>query len=331
MIVTSRRDLQSRTRAWLLYPVFAVIALGAVAGAYETIQERLDKSRYDMPGELVDVGGHRLHLVCTGTGSPTVILEAGLGELSVMMMAWIAPDVAKDTQVCAYDRAGRGWSESTTTPQDGVEVATDLHTLMRNAGIAGPYVLAGHSSGGAYVLNFANLYPDEVAGVVLLDSMHPEQYSRLSSWRTFYQRFRRASAVLPSLARVGFMRLLNEFSFGGLPPEQRDVERALWSTARHARSQRDEFSTLRETLGQAGQLKDLGSKPLIVVSAESGALDGWMPLQNDLAALSKNSVHRILSDASHSSLTEDQGDAALSAQAISDLVDSVRASTPLAQ
>jgi len=83
MIVTSRRDLQSNTRPWLLYPVFAVIALGAVGGAYETIQERLDKNTYDMPGELVDVGGHRLHLTCTGTGSPTVILEVGLGELSV--------------------------------------------------------------------------------------------------------------------------------------------------------------------------------------------------------------------------------------------------------
>ena len=202
---------------------------------------------------------------------------------------------------------------------------------MHNAGITGPYVLAGHSAGGAYVLNFANLYPDEVAGVVLLDSMHPEQYSRVSSWPTFYKTFRRASAVLPSLARVGAMRLLYEFNVGSLPSEQRDEERAFWSTARHARSERDEFSTLRKTLDEAGQLKSLGSKPLIVVTAASGALDGWMPLQDELAALSTNSLHRVLSNASHSSLTEDEGDAGLSAKAITDVVDAVRASTPLAQ
>ena len=155
-----------------------------------------------MAGRLVDVGGHKLHIDCTGTGSPTVVLEPGLGEPSTAM-AWIAPDVATTTRVCVYDRAGRGWSESAGRPQDGVEVATDLHTLLERAGERGPFVLAGHSAGGIYVLNFAHLYPEQVAGVVLLDSMHPEQYTKIAGWPAFYEMFRRASAVLPSLSRFG--------------------------------------------------------------------------------------------------------------------------------
>ncbi len=331
MVIRIRQDLHSRTAAVLLYPLFAVLALAAIGGAYEIARERIDDGKYDMPGQLVDVGDHRLHLHCTGSGTPAVILEAGLGEPSTMMEGWIAPDVAKDTRVCAYDRAGRGWSEDASGPQDGVAVATDLHTLLHNGGIEGPYVLAGHSAGGAYVQNFANLYPDEVAGVVLLDSMSPNQYEGVPSWPGFYRMWVRASALAPSLSRLGTLRVVEQFSFGTLPSEQRNKERAFWSTARHWRSQRDEFHTLKTTLREARELKTLGAKPLIVVTAVKGAEDGWMPLQDDLAKLSTNSVHRVLADADHASLTEEEGAATKSAQAIRDVVLSVRTTKPLVQ
>jgi pimeloyl-ACP methyl ester carboxylesterase len=87
-----------------------------------------------MSGELVDVGGHRLHISCTGTGSPTVVLEGGLGEPSTMMAGWIAPSVATTTRVCVYDRAGRGWSEPAPDSQDGLAVVADLHTLLERHG-----------------------------------------------------------------------------------------------------------------------------------------------------------------------------------------------------
>ena len=128
MIVRARRDLHSRTRIWIVYPVCLALALSCIGGAYETYRESTDN--FPMTGRLIDVGGHKLHIDCTGTGSPTVVLEPGLGEPSTAM-AWIAPDVATTTRVCVYDRAGRGWSESAGHPQDGVEVATDLHTLLR--------------------------------------------------------------------------------------------------------------------------------------------------------------------------------------------------------
>src|SRR6266545_2530535 len=169
IVLRTRRQLHSRTRRWLLYPVLAVLALASVGAGYETIQESVDASAYPMPGQQVDVGGHRLHLHCTGTGSPTVVLEPGLGEIS-SMFGWIAPAVARDTRVCVYDRAGRGWSESAAGPQDGVQIATDLHTLLDRAHISEPYVLAGHSFGGLYVRIFAARYPQQVAGLVLLDA-----------------------------------------------------------------------------------------------------------------------------------------------------------------
>src|SRR5213075_1264768 len=151
--------------------------LSAVGGGYETYRETVDRSNFAMPGRLIDVGGHKLHINCTGTGGPTVVLEPGLGEPSTAM-AWIAPDVAATTRVCVYDRAGRGWSESAGTAQDGVQVATDLHTL--------------------------------------LDSMSPHQYTAIDGWKGFYEMFRRASAVMPSLSRFGVGRAMYSAQYGDL-------------------------------------------------------------------------------------------------------------------
>ena len=167
------RQIRSRGGRLLLYPLLAVLLLASVGGGYETVRESLDASAYPMPGQLVDVGGHRLHLHCTGSGSPTVVLEPG-GGASSSDFAWIAPVVARDTTVCVYDRAGRGWSDATDSPQDGTHIAADLHTLLDRAQVPGPYVLAGHSFGGLYVQSFAAQFPDQVAGMVLLDSTAPK-------------------------------------------------------------------------------------------------------------------------------------------------------------
>jgi len=278
---------------------------------------------------LVDVGGHKLHINCTGTGSPTVVLEPGLGEPSTAM-AWIAPDVAATTRVCVYDRAGRGWSESAGSPQDGLQVPTDLHTLLARAGEQGPYVLAGHSAGGLYVLNFAQLYPDDVAGVTLLDSMSPEHYTAIDGWPAFYEMYRRASAVLTPLSRLGVGHVMYDSAYGDLPALARDQERAFMATPGAARSVRDEFSQIRTTMTQAQALTTLGDRPLIVLTAGKGAQDGWNAAQDKLAALSSNSVHRTLANVEHAMFTEQQATAAQSAQAIRDVVNAVRTDTPVA-
>ena len=330
MGVHAHRDLHSRTRTWLLYPVFAALVASALGGGYQTFREAADRATLTMPGRRIDVGGHRLHIHCTGSGSPTVVLEPGLGEPSAMMEAWIAPAVATTTRVCVYDRAGRGWSES-TGPQDGRQVATDLHTLLQRAGEPGPYVLAGHSVGGLYVLNFADLFPDQVAGVVLLDSTHPEQYTRISSYPAFYQTLRRAAGVMPALSRLGVGRLLYRSAYADLPAANRDQERAFWATPRHSRSLRNEITELRITMTEAQAVSSLGGRPLVVLTAQKDAQAGWMDLQDDLSALSTNSDHRVLANASHAMLTEDRETASQSSDAIEDVVVSVRTSTPVAE
>ncbi len=119
MLIRVRRQLRSPTRRWLLYPVFALLALASVGGGYQTVREAADAAdarAYPMPGQLIDVGGHRLHVSCTGSGSPTVVLEPGAGGTS-SDLGLITEAVARETQVCIYDRAGRGWSEPAATPR----------------------------------------------------------------------------------------------------------------------------------------------------------------------------------------------------------------------
>jgi pimeloyl-ACP methyl ester carboxylesterase len=327
MFIQLRRSLGGRVR-WLLYPVIALMAVGSVGGIYERVALARDDGRFAMPGRLIDVGGHKLYINCTGTGVPTVVLEPGLGGLSADM-TWIAPDVATTTRVCVYDRAGRGWSESASASQDGVQVATDLHTLLERAGEPGPYVLAGHSAGGIYVLNFAHLYPQQVAGVVLLDSMHPEQYTKIDGWPAFYEMYRRVSALLPSLSRFGVGRLIYHSAYGDLPPPARDQQRAFMGTPRHSRSVRDEFSEVRTAMTQARSLTTLGDRPLVVLTAHKEAQDGWIAAQDELAELSRNVDHRVLPEATHTMLVENETIAAHSSRAIRDVVNAVRSGAPL--
>src|SRR5690348_3261107 len=214
----ARRNLRTIARPVVLYPLLAGIVLAGVGGAYETIQEQVDRSTTAMPGHLVDVGGRRLYLECTGSGSPTVVLVSGLAEASVYWKGWIAPAVARNTTVCAYDRAGQGWSDPPPGPQDGAAVATDLHNLLANAKIPGPYVVVGHSTGGVYARIFAARYPDQVAGMVLLDSQPNEALSGgLPDFPSQYSVLRRATALFPSVARIGLFQLVNRFAGDPLP------------------------------------------------------------------------------------------------------------------
>ena len=323
MIRSARRDLQSRTRTWLIQPVCAVLALAAIGGAAETVIESMDPRPQAPAGQTYDVAGRQMYLHCTGTGSPTVLLSNGFGERSPSW-SWIAPAVARNTRVCVYDRAGQGFSEAASSPQDGVAVASDLHALLAGAGVAGPYVLAGHSIGGTYDMIFAARYPSEVAGMVLLDSATPEQFTALPNYPGFYSTFQRASGVLPTLARLGVGRIVATTQFSELPAQARAQEQSFASTARDFRGQRDEWSELPTSFRQAKALTTLGGKPLIVITAAKGQERGWSAAQDKLATLSSNTVHRIVQDADHAALLADQKFAADSSRAIDDAVAAVR-------
>jgi pimeloyl-ACP methyl ester carboxylesterase len=313
MFVRAGRQLRSRSGRWLLYPVLAVLALAAVSGGLETVREAVDAT-HPVPGRLVDVGGHRLHLQCTGSGSPTVVLEPGAGATSADLEL-ITPAVARDTRVCVYDRAGRGWSEPADTRQDATQVATDLHTLLHRGGVPGPYVLAGHSFGGLYVLTFAAHHPDEVAGMVLVDSTSPAPGPAAGPKAAApgdggsYDLIGRVTALVSASARFGLGRLV------GAP------------TPSALRSAIDEYGQG----SSSAQVRDLADKPLVVLTAGRGSRAGWAAQQDALAALSTDSVHRVIEGVDHGGMVGDAEGAAATTRAIHDVVTSVRTARPVSR
>jgi pimeloyl-ACP methyl ester carboxylesterase len=327
LILRVRRDVQGRSR-WLLYPVVGVLALLAVGGAVETVIEATDGGRTAIGGELIDVGGHKLFISCSGTGSPTVVLEGGAGQGSAYF-ARIAPEVASTTRVCAYDRAGRGSSEPASGPQDGATIARDLHALLAATGNPGPYVLAGHSSGGVYVRFFAAAYPDEVVGVVLLDAQSPHATPALTSGQSAQGPIGTLTGILPGLARVGLARLVLSAESSDLPSEIEARRHADEVTPQGVSSFGDEFARLDGILDAAAALPDLGDRPLVVVTAEADALDGWLAQQDRLATLSTDVSHRSFPDLTHVSLIESVNGARAASDAIVAAVMSVRAGTKL--
>jgi pimeloyl-ACP methyl ester carboxylesterase len=324
-----RASMPGRTR-WLIYPVLGVLSLASVGALVNNVALQRDDITEAMPGALYDVGGHRLHLNCTGTGSPTVVLASGLGGSSPLW-ARITDGTAATTRVCAYDRAGQGWSDDAPAPQDAAAVAGDLHALLAAAGESGPYVLAGHSTGGVYALAYAARYPEQVAGLVLLDSASPYQFTVLPEYATQYEVMTRLYGVLPTLTRLGVGRLVPALSANDVPGAAGEHAAAFANAPRSARTARDEVSTFRRSFGQAQALTTLGAKPLVVVSASETLTGtaGWEVAQQQLAALSSNSDTRTVTS-SHGGVLDNPTASTASIAAIADVVDAVRSDSSLA-
>ncbi|MFC6007826.1 alpha/beta hydrolase [Angustibacter luteus] len=330
MVVQAHRHLRSRSRRWLLYPVLATLALAAVGGAYETVSAATDNPPA-MSGQSVDVGGHSLRLHCTGSGSPTVVLQPGGGALS-SDMGWIAPRVAADTRVCVYDRPGRGGSDPVSTREDASQIATDLHTLLLGANVPGPYVLAGHSFGGLYVLTYAARYPDEVAGMVLVDTTAPHKTppAAASADPNAYYPLGRVTTLLSTTARLGMTRLYAPIEAGTLPPTSEAEAQANLATGANLRSFVDEFAQASASATEAGAFTDFGAKPLLVLTAGTGSDADLLASHERLAGMSTNSAHRVIDGASHQELLWDERDSAATSQAVLDVVAAIRATAPLA-
>lgn len=326
---SQKRSLWQKMCRVMQYVGLVFLGLLVVGFVYEPLAEQSYVKTHKAPGQRFQVSDHQLHIHCTGTGSPTVVLEAGLGETSYSMAGWIAPAVAQVTRVCVYDRAGYGWSEAAVGPRDGDAVTTDLHTLLAQAQEKGPYVLAGHSTGGVYVRVFAARYPEEVAGMVLLDAQPNEAFTRLPDYPAFYAVFSLVTKLLPYVAQVGIGRLIAFSSETGLPKAANEGEIASVATVHQYRAQRDEVAGIPAALTQAQALQSLGNKPLIVVTAPMEAQRGWLLLQAEMTKLSTNHVQRVIPNATHTSLIVNKADAVASSQAILDVVTAVRTAQPL--
>lgn len=317
-------------RIRLLVLIGLALLMGATATGllYQAIGTAVDRRTFAPTGRLVDVGGYRMHLHCTGAGSPTVVLESGAGAPS-SVWAWVQPAVAQQTRVCSYDRTGLGWSDSGPHPRDAASTAQELHELLLRAGESGPFVLAGHSLGGQYALMFAELYEADAAGLVLIDAQHPDTMFRLPAAQAIERQQQQQIRLLIILSRLGIVRLLNMAPADArLPAEaQAAMNMTKNSTAvvLAMNAEMQAVSTNRDQLHGAG---GLGSTPLTVLSATDHGtpeLETYtLGLQGELAALSTNSNHEIVAGADHASLVSDQHDAQRTIAAIGDIVELVR-------
>ena len=322
--VRVRRDLRGGGR-WLVTPVLVVLAAASIGATIENVVLVRDHNSYPAPGRIFEVAGHRMHLDCRGQGGPTVVLFNGLGEFSGSW-ARITDEVDTTTRVCAYDRPGQGWSDEVSTPQDGVAAAQDLRQLLAAAGEEAPYVLVGHSTGGTYALTYAARYPEQVAGMVLLDSSSPEQFTVVTKYAGQYPLMRRGLALFPTVARLGVNRAL---ATSGLPGDAGDVARVMTTTPRAFRNGRDEVSMIPEVFEQAQALTTLQDRPLVVLTASENLTNpGWIAAQDKLAALSTDHLHRTV-EASHEGLVQDGPGATESVRAIAQVLSAVRTGSPL--
>jgi len=326
--------------------IIGLLVLAITGSIYQAVATEIDQRQLGpAPGEMVSIGNHKLHINCMGHGSPTVITESGAPGTSVEWSAWVQPEVAKATRVCAYERAGLGWSEAGSEPRDATQITGELHALLKNADIPGPYVLVGHSVGGHYARVYADRYPEEVAGMVLVDSSHPEQFERIPGYESSLTRINVMSKAGPVLAATGVIRLSGMFPLPpDLPPLQRKQGENLSYQTPYLMAAFKEFDALPETMEQVHNSQGLGEKPLAVVSAsDHGASmmadskaeavrieQAAQALQEELTGLSSDSTFRIIEGSDHVSVVVNRSHAQQTSEEILKVVESVRTGQPLA-
>jgi pimeloyl-ACP methyl ester carboxylesterase len=307
------------------------VILAAAGVIYENISEARDRRFNPMPGKVFDVGGFNMHMSCTGQGHPVVILDSGLGD-SFVSWRKVQPRIQKFTQVCSYDRAGMGYSDSSGQPRSSKVMAGELHALLQAAGVAPAYVLVGHSMGGYDVRLYASLYPSEVAGMVLVDSSHPDQENRFPpELKNMEGSWLREAEFLEYTMPFGIPRVL------GLcddEPVQRAAE-CNWHSARESVAELKAFS---ESAAQTAAASSLGDIPLAVLSHDpdkpSADLpadlarptnDAWEKMQEELARLSTRGSQTIAKNSSHY-IQIDRPDIVI--EAVRNVVEQARAAQP---
>ncbi len=276
---------------WVMFGVMACAGVSRADGQYQ----------YPPPGRLIDVGGHMMHLYCTGSGSPVVILEAGLSSYS---LDWsrVQPAVSATTEVCSYDRAGYGWSAPGPEPRTAEEIVSELQQLLTAAGVKGPYVLVGQSLGGIFVQLFALEHPGETAGVILVDSVNRDMDKVIPKDKL--DRFERDLwfyAYLGELgAPFGIPRLLHMPSSIVIPKLPKKLQPAAYSLAYRTKTYKticDELDALPASEAWFDRKYPVLRPPHVPVVVLSGALPqdyppflvstglfgAWQRLQTDLA------------------------------------------------
>lgn len=301
--------------------VAIILPLGLLLGGfvYETIASRTDWERYPPPGELIDIGGYRLHLNCTGErqkDKPIVIIEAGSGSTSADWVL-VQPEITKFTRVCTYDRAGLGWSDPGPEPRSSQQYTTELHTLLDKAVEEPPYVLVAHSYGGHTVRIYTEEHPEDVVGMILVDARHPTimipggemSAGQMKLWEFF--------------AHCGFFRLVGKQAWEAQTPSMAKISNypyPILLTPQYFETGHLESMVTLESDKQAAETGPFGDLPLIVISHEipdlfaslppgekEAAEEIWQTGQMDLTDLSTNTQFFIAEGSGHNISVENPG------------------------
>jgi pimeloyl-ACP methyl ester carboxylesterase len=316
--------------AWIAGLTLFGAALGMV---YQALGTRRDGRVYPPPGRLVDLGSHRLHLLEAGRGSPTILLEAGLMS-TVLSWSELQRALAGSFRVVSYDRAGLGWSELGPMPRTADRIVDELHTLLERAAISPPYVLVGHSFGGLTMPLFAARFPDEVAGMVLVDPVAPAEWNPPSEHDLKLTRIGakvcRRAAILARIGLIRFVsfllttgvkrvagylvRLISRGTpaesgsvsspwFSALPANERAMAAVFWVQPKFALTIASQLENLPISAASVGQFPNYSDKPVVILSArtapehrrlEHASMAGRLPQGEHV--LAGNSNHWIMQE-----------------------------------
>ena len=290
-------------KRWLkiaLKSLTVLIALVLVAGiVYEQIGRRRDRVRFRQIGRSVDIGGRSLNIFCSGAGSPSVIFESG-GPGPGLEWEAFQRDAAMFTQACWYDRAGEGWSDLGPFPRTSVAIASDLHELLKRAGVPPPYVFAGASFGGLNSRVYGGLYPNEVAGMILIDSAHEDELRRapkLFLGRTAPQfLWHPLQMAFEAAAFFGLLRLTQSSPMQGKDPSHLTREEIITALRQRPKSIVGNVSVgivLPESFAEASHVTTLGNFPLIVLTASQPFDFEDAELNKEAAAYQQVWIHEI--------------------------------------
>ncbi len=312
-------------KQWIVYVclgIFALVVLATIVGvAYEMSSRRHAAQEFPPPGKLVDIGGRRIQLDCRGTGSPTVIFESGLDMNGSLSWSEVHDEIAKTTRACAYSRAGLMWSDPRDTPQSGKSIAEDLHATLSKAGEQGPFVLVGHSLGGPYIMIYTKYFGAEVAGLVFVDASHPEQDQRFDAVAKISEsklmQLRDKMGAL--LNWTGVVRVVadTEEKMPNVPDRVDLAVKAYTATSLGPLLRESE--AVEQTFAEAGTFRQLGDRPLFVLTSmapfpEKATADLNMAaeaeqykqyqeiakqMHEEQATWSSQSQHQLVPDAGH--------------------------------
>lgn len=297
-----------------LYTVLAATLLVGTGMAWQKIASAMDAKAYPPPGEFVNMGNYNIHFLKKGIKGPVVVLDAGLG-CNHLDWKFVQEALASQAQVVSYDRPGYGWSDLSPHPRTSAEIATELHEMLRRAHIAAPYVLVGHSFGGMNIRQFALQYPEEVAGLVFVDSCHEEQSEKIpeepasgtEAWTSL-------GNPEQSLwwTTLGVSRFFYNFSpvkkdLNVFPPAVKEAYLTTLKTSKFAKVVQDETVLFDQSSLQLKQAdRHLKNIPIVVLTAGSPPADDaedndklWTEFHKAIAAKSTNSTHLYAEGSGH--------------------------------